>query len=538
MTRAWAMFRRVLKILLVFAIAGVAGFGVLAWSLRPRDVPLAPPVLPSGPTQPLQLSITSGKLVGYRDGKIMVFKGIPYAAPPVGPLRWRPPQPVTAWSGLRDATKFGDDCWQNKQMYEAARPPQPMSEDCLTINVWAPVANRDRMRPVMLWIHGGGFVIGSSSQPITDGSALARRGVVVVTFNYRLGRFGFFAHPALLAEAQGRPVGNWGLMDQLYALRWVHENIVRFGGDPDRVTLFGQSAGGASVAQMMLDPSVRGLFSQAIIQSSGGRNRWTGLYRGTGSQPSGIAAGIEFAKEQGLINASADQLRALSAATVLGDISMTKLSSKSYAGPMIDGIEVKSNFVDGFVAGNEARVPLIVGSTNGELSALPWVARRVLRGWARDELAPALDRIEMAYGTSSAFDENIVNDWGFNEPARMIARVHSAHAAPTWLYRFAYVSESRRGKIDGASHASEIPFIFGTLGHEGIEPRPMDWAASRTISSQWIAFAKRGQPDSERWPQFGRDERLTKFGDDGMHGEGVPRARMLDAISERYATYK
>ena len=302
------------------------------------------------------------------------------------------------------------------------------------------------------------------------------------------------------------------------------------------MTIFGQSAGGASVAQMMLEPEAHGLFARAIIESSGGRNHWTGLTSGVGNQPSGLDAGVAFAAEQGLANASAAQLRAIPPEKVLGDISMSKLSSKSYAGPMIDGGFVASNFVDGFVAGREARVPLIVGSADRELSALPWLARWALRGWAKSELKPSLAQVRGAYGSSSSFDDNIVNDWGFAEPARTIARFHAAHGAPTWLYRFGYVSESRRSSLDGAPHASEIPFVFRTLGHEGITPTKSDWAAANTISAYWLKFAKEGTPavaGQPGWPSFdGRT--LMTFTTTGARMSPIPRAAALDAISARY----
>ena len=203
--------------------------------------------------------IDSGALRGITDQGVASFRNIPYAAPPVGKLRWRPPQAPRAWNKVRDASAFGPICPQNYNPSDNGVGPLPASEDCLTLNVWTP-AEVGAARPVMVWIHGGGFVNGSASAPLYDGDALARQGVVVVTLNYRLGWLGFFAHPALSATQPGEPLGNYGLMDQIAALKWVQRNIAAFGGDPGNVTLFGESAGGMSVNKLMISPAARGLF--------------------------------------------------------------------------------------------------------------------------------------------------------------------------------------------------------------------------------------------------------------------------------------
>jgi len=535
--RSWLGWRRKALIGLAGLLAIMAAaWGALSYALQAVPVPPAAPVAPNGPVTPVTRMTGDGALTGYRDGDILGFKGIPYAAPPIGVLRWRPPQPVPRWQGVRDATRFGDDCLQNSPVGDPARSAQPESEDCLTINVWAPTEPPASGAPVMFWIHGGGFVIGSASQPALDGAALARRGVVLVSFNYRLGRFGFFAHPALDGEAGGAPTGNWGLMDQLAALRWVHANIARFGGNPDAVTLFGQSAGGASVAQLMLDPAARGLFARAIIQSSGGRNHWARLSEDRPGQPSGRAAAIAFAGKMKLDNPDAAALRALPADKVLGDISLTKLQSDLYSGPMVDGRMVRSDFLDGFIAGREASVPLIIGSTDRELSHLPWIARWGLRQWVKRELGRGLGAVRAAYGSGGAFDDNIVNDWGFAEPAWTMARAHVAHGGQAWLYRFGYVSAVRRAKLDGAPHASEVPFVFETLGHEGVVPADADWGVARTLAGYWTAFARQAAPSPTGLPGWpGLDAagaRMLLFAADGRPvAVPVPRSASLAAIA-------
>lgn len=523
---------------LTFAVGGAGAL----WSMQPGTVPPAKPVQWATTPSAIERLLESGPITGESDGDIMVFKGIPYAAPPVGALRWRPPQPVNKWENMRVATSFSDDCIQNKASWDPARSNQPMSEDCLGINLWAPAKSLPEGAPVLLWIHGGGFVQGSSSQPALNGEKFAREGVILVSFNYRLGRFGFFAHPALTAESGNEATGNWGLMDQVAALKWVHANIEKFGGDPKRVTLFGQSAGGASVAQLMLDPQVRGMFSGAVIQSSGGRNRWAPLDKNGDGKLSGIEAGVAFAAEQGLTGASEAQLRAIPAMKVLGDVSMTKLQSDSFAGPMIDGKLVLSNFVDGFIAGKEAPVPLIVGSTDAELSHLPILARYGLRQWAKKELGGSLDTIRSSYSSNDEFDDHIVNDWGFAEPARIMALNHAAHGAASWLYSFGYVSTAKRADYTGAPHSSDVTFIFSTLGREGIDPSAEDWEASKLVSAYWLAFAKGGKPAPlglTSWQPYGQMQDITmSFTPAGATLKKTKRRTQLDAIGRAMSDRK
>jgi para-nitrobenzyl esterase len=225
---------------------------------------LAPAALGAPPVR-----VEGGLVEGAVAGDVLSFKGIPYATPPVGALRWRAPQPVAAWKGARKADAFASDCMQVPFPSDAAPLGTPPAEDCLYLNVWRPATDAKR-RPVLVWLHGGGFVNGGSSPAVYDGSAFARRGLVFVSLNYRLGRFGFFAHPALTAAHEG-PLGNYGLLDQIAALRWVQRNIARFGGDPARVTLIGESAGGVSVLDLMASPMAKGLFRQTVVMSGGGR---------------------------------------------------------------------------------------------------------------------------------------------------------------------------------------------------------------------------------------------------------------------------
>jgi len=254
---------------------------------------------------------TAGTLEGVVSGPVRVFKGIPYAAPPIGALRWKAPQPVAPWSGVRPAKEYGHDCMQEPFGGDAAPLGTPPDEDCLVLNVWTPAARAAKPRPVMFWIYGGGFVNGGSSPEVYDGSKFAEAGVVLVSANYRLGRFGFFAHPALTKEAGGAPLGNYAYLDQIEALKWVKRNIARFGGDPDNVTVFGESAGGASVNMLMISPLARGLFHRAIVQSGGGRSSTLIPAR---TLASAEQIGVAFAAEAGVAGDDAKALEALRAA--------------------------------------------------------------------------------------------------------------------------------------------------------------------------------------------------------------------------------
>ncbi|PWT84156.1 MAG: carboxylesterase, partial [Proteobacteria bacterium] len=261
-----------------------------------------------------EVKIDTGRLKGATHDGVVSYKGIPFAAPPVGDLRWRPPQPAKPWTGVRSAQEYASDCAQKPFPGDAAPLGTPPAEDCLYANVWLPEKAPSRKMPVMVWIYGGGFVNGGSSPSVYDGSQFAKRGVVFVSFNYRLGRFGFFAHPALTKENPNEPHGNYGYMDQIAALQWVRKNVAAFGGDPGNVTLFGESAGGGSVLTMMTSPMAKGLIHKAIVESGGGRTLLMGRrYLDKASPegtPSAESIGIAFAKSVGIEGTDAAALAA------------------------------------------------------------------------------------------------------------------------------------------------------------------------------------------------------------------------------------
>jgi para-nitrobenzyl esterase len=466
--------------------------------------------------------IADGALQGEETAGVVRYLGVPYAQPPVGPLRWRAPQPVQSWSGMRAADRVGPLCMQTIKRSDNGVGPGPDSEDCLTLNVFAP--SGARALPVMVWIHGGGLVNGSGTAALYDGSALARLGVVVVTINYRLGRFGFFAHPALTAEARGAPVANYGLMDQMAALQWVRRNISAFGGDPSQVTLFGESAGGASVDRLMMMAPARGLFARAISESGVAGERSETLAEAE-------ADGAAFARSLGVAGDDAAALRALPADRIVaaGDLSMTKGEA-----PILDGQLLTEDPLPAFRAGHEAPVPYLLGSNGLEIP----------RAWAAGfqgavSYAPQVQtKLQAAYGRPAAYQLHVLTDSVFAAPARALALAHAAHGAPTYLYRFGVASPAEVKEFGGAIHASDRQYVFQTLNASPWPTDANDAVQARTISGYWVRFARTGDPnggDGPAWPAYGPSDRLLHFTNDGPRVERTPDARVLDMISAAQA---
>ncbi|HEX3472014.1 MAG TPA: carboxylesterase family protein [Silvibacterium sp.] len=497
-----------------------------------------------------EVKIDSGTLRGVSQNGVVSFKGIPFAAPPVGNQRWKPPQPVQSWTGVRPAAEFGSDCMQAPFEPAPYRTKTTPSEDCLFVNVWTPSITASPKLPVMVWIYGGGYMGGATSGPVYDGAEFAKLGVVFVSLNYRLGRLGFFGHPALTAESPNGPLGNYGFMDQIAALKWVQQNIAPFGGDPKKVTLFGESAGGGSVLAMMTAPMAQGLFQQAIIESSPVRDPIGGPAQLKGkagflSKPTGESAGLAFAKSKGISGTDAaalDALRKLPPDTIVDGLNMMTMfqALKTYVGPMVDGVVIVESAQAAFLAGHQAKIPVIAGATNRDLGfqfarTMPEVMAPFGFNQIRAYLAydPNHTNNVKIVGAAVASDQLLV------EPMRFVVRQVVASGQPSYEYRFSYVGVSERGKLDGAGHGAEIPYVFDTVkAFYGDQLNPADSAMAATTISYWVAFAKTGDPNGEgrpHWPAYSpQTDILLDFTNTGAIAGPDPWKTRLD-LTEKVA---
>jgi para-nitrobenzyl esterase len=458
----------------------------------------------SGPV----VRLDSGRVRGEVTAAVAAFKGIPFAQPPLGELRWRAPQAPQRWRQVREALSYGPDCMQVPFPGDAAPLGVKPAEDCLYLNVWTPARFTGRRLPVMVWIYGGGFVNGGSSPPEYDGSAFARDSVVLVSFNYRLGSFGFFAHPALSAEQAGQPLGNYGYMDQIAALKWVQRNVAAFGGDPGNVTVFGESAGGMSVNVLLTSPLATGLFQKAIIESGAGRAGLLSARKLSGTPDSAEAKGLGLAHSFGIEGSDAAalaRLRALPAQQLLGNLNMATMAANPYyvGGPIEDGLLNVGAPTALYAAGKAQVVPVIVGANSMDIGFMR--ARTLDELFAQFGADAAAARA--AYAPDPATPVAAVafkagGDQGMIEPAREIARLLSAHQ-PAFEYRFSYVAESLRATTPGAPHATEIPYVFDTVAARyGKDLRPADAAAAKAMHAYWVGFARTGVPQAAGYPAW------------------------------------
>lgn len=468
----------------------------------------------------------TGPVTGVSENGVESFKGIPFAAPPVGTLRWRAPQPAAAWSGVRAADKFGPACFQQERPGGTVRRAD-MSEDCLSINIWRP-AGATKPLPVMVWIYGGGLTSGWSGGPVYDGTQFAKGGVVLVSMNYRIGRLGFFAHPALTKEnADGGRLGNYGLMDQIAALEWVKRNIAAFGGDANNVTIFGESAGGLSVDGLMISPPARGLFHKAISQSGYGRGHFVRISEPTPSgKPSAETEGVAFAKQLGLENADLAALRALPADKITD--SFNPGGAISF---YLDGKTIADDMWAVFRAGKEAPVPFMLGS-NGLEFANSSVSGRAVRDFLTQEEE---DSLTPHYGTGQARADNLSSDLLFTQQARALARMHIKNGHPAYLYLFDVVPAADAATVKGAPHAAELRYVFDTLGAGS---RPLTGAGeqkiAKTMNAQWRAFAATGHPNSAglpNWPAYDGTQ-IMSYTLKGAAAQPEARTPRLDALSK------
>jgi para-nitrobenzyl esterase len=455
-----------------------------------------------------RVKIDTGEVQGVTADGVVSFKGIPFAQAPVGELRWRAPQPVKKWAGVKSASTYGPDCMQVPFPGDAAPLGVPPAEDCLYMNVWAPEKPSSAKLPVMVWIYGGGFVNGGSSPAVYDGSAFAKRDVVLVSFNYRIARFGFFAHPALSAEQGSKPTANFGLLDQVAALQWVKRNVAAFGGDPSNVTIFGESAGGMSVNTLLTTPLAEGLVHKAILQSGGGRPGMLGGRKMGGGAGSAESTGVEFAKQAGIQGEGADalaKLRALPADVVAKGLNLASMGASGYVGgPVEDGFLVLGSPTQLYSAGKGARVPVMVGATNMDIGFVQAKSIDELFAPFGDKSARARELLNPDNSTNlGAVAFRVGGDQMMAEPARKIAQVLSARGQPTYYFRFSYVAESMRKQVPGAPHATDIPFAFDTVAARyGKDLTAQDAALAKAMNEYWVTFARTGKPVAKGHPDW------------------------------------
>jgi para-nitrobenzyl esterase len=463
-----------------------------------------------------------GAVRGVAKGACVQWRGIPYAAPPTGERRFRAPAPAVPWTGERDATKFGPVAMQARDpravMVSGIAEHAAMSEDCLVVNVYAPASYADgRKRPVMVWIHGGAFIMGTAAMPLYNGAAFAERDIVVVTLNYRLGLFGLL----YLGDLGGAEEGNCALLDQVAALRWVRDNIAAFGGDPDRVTVMGESAGAVSVANLLAMPAARGLFQRAILQSGA-----SGLSPPTRADATELATSVLAD-----LGVTTGELADLPADRILAVQQRETLSRGLGAfSPYVDGVTIPRLPIEIVAAGQGARVPLLLGSNRDEWSLfdvfLGEGVTRIVRAQIEGRLGAETERVVAAYretrGDKAWLD--LIGDVAFRIP---MIRLAEHQPAPVYMYRFDWTSPAMNGRL-GAAHAMELPFVWNALDLPFSNLLLGDVAALRPFAARlhetWCAFIRDGTPDGgglPPWPAYTPDRRATMLLDH-------PESRVVD----------
>jgi para-nitrobenzyl esterase len=508
--------------------------GLLVWSAIATCTLLAPPgfVLPAATTAtafhdehgPI-VNAPAGAVEGRMEGKMRVFKGIPYASPPVGLVRWKPPSPMPHWVGVRQATEFGPACFQPKSKLSSiyTANPMPMSEDCLTLNIWTLTGARNA--PVFFWIHGGALTGGSSREPVYDGARLAGRGILVVSINYRLGVFGYLAHPELSSESPRGVSGNYGLLDQIQALEWVRGNISAFGGDPLNVTIAGESAGALSVMYLMAAPAARGLFAKAIAESAYMISTPELKQRSFGS-PSAEESGTKLVAALHAENIAA--LRAIDAAT------LTEAAPAAGYAPWgtVDGHVLLRQLIDVFDKGEQAPVPLLAGFNSGEIRSLrvlapqPPTTSAEYEARIRERYLDLADEFLRLY-PSANMEESILattRDALYGWTAQRLVRKQTALGQPSFLYYFDHGYPAADSAGLHGFHASELPYVFGTFDATPplwpkVPATAQETKLSAAIIGYWSSFARTGRPqaaDEPDWPAFGSAGSYMAF-------EGAPQ---------------
>ena len=512
------------------------------------DSPVATSAAADAPRARRIVAVDGGQITGVPPSpgdQVWIYKGIPYAAPPVGARRWRPPQALAPWTGVQEATKAAPACMQTKRPEGSfyGQVVDEMSEDCLYLNVWT-AADENARAPVMVWIHGGGLTSGHGMEVTYDGAALARRGVVLVTINYRLGPLGYLSHPLLAAESERKASGNYGILDQIAALQWVQRNIPRFGGNPERVTIFGESAGSWSVHHLVASPLAKGLFHGAVGQSGGGFGAFGAAYPKAQTE----ADGVQFVKALlGDTEPTLAAMRAKSGEEVLA----VPRAPGSRLSPTIDGWVFPDSIRQIFADGRQNPVPVMVGSTADEGASLGAggagaVSPNAFRAGARKTFGRLANTFLSTYPATNA-DEAMKSqvaaftDQHFGWEMRTWARMTAARGIPAYAYFFSRVAPGPDAARLGAFHAGEIIYVFDNLGKS---PFPYanrayddtDRQLSKQMASYWVNFAKTGNPNGDGlppWPAYKRDQdEVLEFGD-AIRVSRAVRAARLDFM-DRY----
>jgi len=490
-------------------------------SIRYRLLALIAAILPVAALADALVETPAGKLRGEAIGALNVFKGIPYALPPVGGLRWRPPVAMSPWTGVRDAAQFSAACMQPK--------PQPsiyadelaaVSEDCLSLNVWAKQGARNE--PVLVWIHGGALTSGSSSERMYDGAKLAARGVVLVSINYRLGILGYLAHPQLSAESPQRISGNYGLLDQIEALRWVQRNIAAFGGDPANVTIAGESAGGLSVMYLMASPQARGLFARAIAQSAY-MISMPELKRANFGEQAAEAIGSRVATALGSPHVT--DLRSMDAAKLVNATAQTGYFPLG----TVDGHILPQQLVEVFDRGEQAKVPILAGFNSGEIRSLRFLAPPAPKDAAtyeaaiRKRYADLADDFLQLYPSNRPEDSVLATtrDALYGWTSERLVTKQTAQGQPSYLYFFDHGYPAADAAGLHAFHASELPYVFGTADRTPalwpkVPESPQETELSDAMIGYWTSFATAGVPKAANqasWPAYGAARGYMLFAD-------------------------